>query len=116
MAASRIARGKPPTEITLIDARPTFTQRIRLHETLAGRKPATFDYAPLLGRRGVRFVFKPPPSCWPRSSAILKGRTGLLNLVDGKVLSAMTFQVEDGKIHGIYAVVNPDKLERITPL
>jgi NADH dehydrogenase FAD-containing subunit len=56
MAASRIARGSSSVEVTLIDARPTFTQRIRLHETLAGRKPATFDYAPLLRRRGVRFV------------------------------------------------------------
>lgn len=56
MAASRITRGGSPAEVTLIDARPTFTQRIRLHETLAGRKPATFDYASALGRRGVRFV------------------------------------------------------------
>lgn len=56
MAASRIARGGSPAEVTLIDAKPSFVQRLRLHEVLAGGSPKTLDYAPLLGRRGVRFV------------------------------------------------------------
>jgi NADH:ubiquinone reductase (H+-translocating) len=56
MAASRLARGGSPAEVTLIDARPSFVQRIRLHEVLAGGSPKAPDYASLLGRRGVRFV------------------------------------------------------------
>lgn len=42
--------------VTLIDARPTFTQRIRNHEILAGRTPAGFAYDRLLARRGAAFV------------------------------------------------------------
>ena len=55
MAAARLAR-EPRAEVTLIDARATFTQRIRLHEMLAGGEPKTLDYASLLERRGVRFL------------------------------------------------------------
>jgi NADH dehydrogenase len=55
VAASRIAR-EPRAEVTLIDARPEFTQRIRFHELLAGRTPRILDYASRLGRRGIRFV------------------------------------------------------------
>lgn len=56
MAASRAARAGADAEITLIDARPRFVHRIRLHEALAGSPPRALDYAPLLARRGVRFV------------------------------------------------------------
>lgn len=56
MAASRATRAGSAVQVTLIDARPAFTQRIRLHETLAGRTPKTLDYASLLKRRGARFV------------------------------------------------------------
>ncbi|HYO11684.1 MAG TPA: FAD-dependent oxidoreductase [Thermoanaerobaculia bacterium] len=56
MAASRIARGGSPAEVTLIEAKPFFVQRIRLHEVLAGGSPKSLDYRSLLGRRGVRFV------------------------------------------------------------
>lgn len=73
---------------------------------------------PIHGAEAItRFLFglrKSATPDWEIRPAILNGRTGLLNLVDGKVLSAMTFQVEDGKIQGIYVVVNPDKLERVT--
>lgn len=41
MAASRLARGGSPAEVTLIDAKPSFVQRIRLHEVLAGGYPKT---------------------------------------------------------------------------
>ncbi|HEX2191152.1 MAG TPA: FAD-dependent oxidoreductase, partial [Longimicrobiaceae bacterium] len=55
VAAARAARGGG-AEVTLLDARPRFTQRIRLHELLAGSEPDAPAYAPLLERRGVRFV------------------------------------------------------------
>ncbi|HEX2222863.1 MAG TPA: FAD-dependent oxidoreductase [Thermoanaerobaculia bacterium] len=56
MAAARVARETRQAEITLIDQNPVFVQRIRLHEILAGRRPATLEYAPLLAKRGLRFL------------------------------------------------------------
>jgi NADH dehydrogenase len=53
IAAARIGAR---AEVTLIDARPEFVQRIRLHEMLAGGSPKTLGFARWLGRRGVRFV------------------------------------------------------------
>ena len=55
VAAARAARGGR-AEVTLLDARDRFTQRIRLHELLAGSEPASPGFAPLLARRGIRFV------------------------------------------------------------
>jgi len=59
IAAARIARAadtSSPVAVTLIDAKPDFVQRIRLHEILAGRSPETLAYAPLLAKRGVAFL------------------------------------------------------------
>jgi NADH:ubiquinone reductase (H+-translocating) len=57
VAAARAARGAGRlAEVTLIDARPAFVQRIRLHEALAGSSPKEAEYAPLLARRGIHFV------------------------------------------------------------
>lgn len=57
MAAARAARGTGSmAQVTLVDARQLFVQRIRLHEALAGSEPKTLEYAPLLARRGARFV------------------------------------------------------------
>lgn len=55
IAASRAARARN-VKVTLIDAKPSFVQRIRLHEALAGGDPATLDYQPLLAQRGITFV------------------------------------------------------------
>jgi NADH:ubiquinone reductase (H+-translocating) len=75
MAAARIARSR--AEVTLIDARPTFFQRIRFHEMLAGGTPKTLDYAPLLGRRGVRFVQARAESLEPgRQRVLARGADG----------------------------------------
>jgi NADH dehydrogenase FAD-containing subunit len=59
IAAARIARAADTSKsakVTLVDAKPGFVQRIRLHEILAGRSPETLAYAPLLGKRGVGFL------------------------------------------------------------
>ena len=56
IAAARIVRGRAGARVTLIDSKADFVQRIRLHEILAGRSPKTLAYAPLLAKRGVRFV------------------------------------------------------------
>lgn len=55
LAAARIARADI-ADVTLIDAKPEFVQRIRLHEALAGTQPRTLAYAPLLKRRNIYFV------------------------------------------------------------
>lgn len=44
--------------------------------------------------------------------AIVNGEPGLLRLVDGKLDSTMSFDIEDGRIGAIYVVRNPDKLLR----
>lgn len=55
LAAARVARhGR--ARVTLIDRRPRFVQRIRLHEALAGADVPGLDYAPALARRGVDFL------------------------------------------------------------
>lgn len=73
---------------------------------------------PIHGAESItRFLFglrKNAPPDWEIRPAVINGRTGLLNLSDGRVRNVMSFQVEDGKIQGIYIVVNPDKPERIT--
>jgi NADH dehydrogenase FAD-containing subunit len=63
IAAARIARGLQrarragaAVDVTLLNAKADFVQRIRLHEVLAGREPAVLRAAPLLAKRGVRFV------------------------------------------------------------
>lgn len=56
IAAARGARAGSAAEITLVNARPEFVQRIRLHEALAGSMPRSVSIPKLLAKRGVRFV------------------------------------------------------------
>lgn len=41
-------------------------------------------------------------------------QSGIITYVDGYVHSILTFDVFDGKIQSIYAVVNPDKLSKVS--
>ncbi|MGW5381544.1 NAD(P)/FAD-dependent oxidoreductase [Nocardia sp. NPDC003963] len=54
LAANRLQRN-PDIDITLVNPRPEFVQRLRLHQFAAGTGDATADYAGLLGER-VRLV------------------------------------------------------------
>ncbi|MDV3125035.1 FAD-dependent oxidoreductase [Mycobacterium sp. 21AC1] len=54
LAANRL-RQRAGVEVTLVNPRPTFVQRIRLHQFAAGTGDATADYGTLLGA-GVRLV------------------------------------------------------------
>lgn len=56
IAAARMRRADTQASITLVDAKPEFVHRIRLHEMLAGSRPHTLPYAPLLQGRGITFV------------------------------------------------------------
>lgn len=48
LAANRL-RSRPDVDVTLINPRPMFVERIRLHQHVAGTGAATADYADLLG-------------------------------------------------------------------
>jgi NADH dehydrogenase len=54
LAANRLQQN-PGIDITLVNPRPKFVQRLRLHQFVAGTGDATADYGPLLGD-GVRLV------------------------------------------------------------
>lgn len=41
----------------------------------------------------------------------INGELGILTFYEGKIFSATTFDVEDGKISALYRVMNPDKLK-----
>lgn len=56
LAANRLSRSRQPLDITLVDARHRFEQRIRYHEVLSGRAPAILDYKTWLKRRGIAFL------------------------------------------------------------
>lgn len=54
LAANRL-RQRPDVDITLVNPRPVFVERIRLHQLVADTGAATADYATLLGE-GIRLV------------------------------------------------------------
>lgn len=54
LAANRL-RQRPDLEITLVNPRPVFVERIRLHQLVADTGTATADYGTLLGD-GIRLV------------------------------------------------------------
>ncbi|MBO0679341.1 FAD-dependent oxidoreductase [Mycolicibacterium sp. S2-37] len=54
LAANQL-RSRRDVDVTVVNPRPDFVERIRLHQLVAGTGRATTDYAPLLGE-GVRLV------------------------------------------------------------
>lgn len=54
LAANHL-RVRPDVDITLVNARPMFVERIRLHQLLAGTHTATADYGSMLGE-GIELV------------------------------------------------------------
>ena len=54
MAANRLTRNRD-VRVTLLNPRPSFVERIRLHQLLAGSSPAVVDYGTVLAD-GVRLV------------------------------------------------------------
>lgn len=47
-------------------------------------------------------------------TANINGQPGLITCLDGKPTGVITFAVQDGKIHAIYHVRNPDKLKGLS--
>src|ERR1700684_2832397 len=54
LAANHL-RLRADVEITLVNPRPVFVERIRLHQLVAGNSTAAVDYGTLLGK-GIRLV------------------------------------------------------------
>ncbi|WP_181783030.1 FAD-dependent oxidoreductase, partial [Pseudonocardia pini] len=54
LAANRL-RVRDDLDITLVNPRPEFVERIRLHQLVAGSRGATVEYGTLLGE-GIRLV------------------------------------------------------------
>ena len=54
-AAARLAPVVGKASVTLVDARAEFTQRVRMHELLAGRNLASAPYRELLEPQGIAF-------------------------------------------------------------
>ena len=81
----------------------------------------SFSISPLL-RTDLDGVFR------PRSVAIygisertsqriaeINGEPGIVSYVNGRPQSVFTIEVNDGRIHAIFIVTNPEKLSRLPP-
>lgn len=55
-AAARLAEAGLAARITLVDAKPGFVERIRLHEVAAGATPRDLAYRPFMNDRGGAFI------------------------------------------------------------
>lgn len=76
IAANRLQRN-PDVDITLLNPRPMFVQRLRLHQLAAGTGDATADFGPLLGDR-VRLVVDSATRIEPAASQVLLASGGTL--------------------------------------
>jgi RNA polymerase sigma-70 factor, ECF subfamily len=45
--------------------------------------------------------------------ARINGQSGFIAYVSGRPLAALILDIQDGRIHTIYAVANPDKLQAL---
>lgn len=55
-AATKLRQLAPHTPITLIDSKPTFFERIRLHEVACGSTARQWSYSAALAPRQIRFI------------------------------------------------------------
>jgi RNA polymerase sigma-70 factor (ECF subfamily) len=85
--------------------------RVRFGATRVASKP-------VVGKRAVlRFlsnVMAGVPSGFEPHVADINGEPGIVGLVEGRVVSAITFVVEGGLIRSIYIVADPEKLSKIS--
>jgi RNA polymerase sigma-70 factor (TIGR02957 family) len=69
--------------------------------------------APIVGAERVAHVLGRIPATASLEPAQVNGHPALLVRIGGKVDSVVTVQIADGRIAGLYAVRNPEKLSRI---
>jgi RNA polymerase sigma-70 factor (ECF subfamily) len=68
---------------------------------------------PIVGARRIARVLSRIPAATALEPAEVNGQPALLLRIDGRVDSVVTVRVEDGRITGLYAVRNPEKLSRV---
>jgi RNA polymerase sigma-70 factor (TIGR02957 family) len=68
---------------------------------------------PIVGARRIARVLSHIPAAAALEPAEVNGQPALLLRIDGRVDSVVTVRVEDGRITGLYAVRNPEKLSRV---
>lgn len=127
MAANHLRTGADP-EITLVNPRQEFVERIRLHQFAAGTGTATIDYDTMLGD-GVRLVVD-SATCIDAAGRTVRlgsgrtlaydylvyavGSTGAAPAViahNGEKLEGVFLvEIVDGLITDFYVMRNPDKL------
>ncbi len=76
LAANHL-RMRPDVDITLVNPRPTFIDRIRLHQFVSGTGDATVDYGTLLGE-GIELVID--------SATRIDTAARMVQLASGRVL------------------------------
>src|SRR6185312_6268934 len=77
LAANHL-RQRPDIDITLVNPRPVFVERIRLHQLVADTGTATADYATLLGD-GIRLVVDAVEAIDPVARRVLLSSGAELN-------------------------------------
>jgi NADH dehydrogenase len=77
LAANHL-RQRPDIDITLVNPRPVFVERIRLHQLVADTGTATADYATLLGD-GIRLVVDAVEAIEPAARRVLLSSGAELN-------------------------------------
>jgi RNA polymerase sigma-70 factor, ECF subfamily len=72
---------------------------------------------PVVGMELVaRFFFgivKQAPPGWEVRFARSNGLPAIVNFIDGVPHSVLAFQIFDGRIQNVFAVLNPDKLQHL---
>lgn len=73
---------------------------------------------PIAGKRAVvRFVsaaLRGAPEGFEAQVADINGEPGILGLVNGRIVSALTFVIDDGRIRAVYIVASASKLSRLS--
>ncbi|CAL9449922.1 NADH dehydrogenase-like protein YjlD [Actinosynnema sp. ALI-1.44] len=77
MAANRLTR-RDDVSVTLVNPRPTFVERIRLHQLVAGSHPAVVDYREVLAPR-VRLVVDSATAIDPAARGVALAGGGSLS-------------------------------------
>jgi len=116
MAANRLTRRDDVT-VTLINPRPTFVERIRLHQLLGGSDDAVVDYATVLAD-GVRLVVDTVTQidAAGRSVTVATGGTVRYDYLIYAVGSASADHGVPGVAEFAYPVAGLEEAERLRPV
>ena len=101
-AAARIGERDLTRALTLIDSKPEFVERIRLHEIAAGTSPRSLPYAPFMAERGARFVCTAIESIDATEKTVrVRGSGGAETLPYDTLIYALGSGTDRGAVPGI---------------